>query len=182
MEVQRRAIQYLLLSNLSEPFLLARVRWPDVFQAISPVRPDWQDDPGLFDLPYSPASTSITRAEAAQLATQWGAELPSEDVVQAPGPSLIRRMPSDWTNLSTAERRAWSIELDKAPRLAAGVLDSASSPNVSAELAIAAPPVAPAPPTPAVPPVPPTSTTPSRRRGQPDAEALETIHALADSA
>ena len=110
---RRRRVAYLVLPNATEPFLLARVRWPDVFQAISPVRPYWQDDPGLFDLPYSPTSTTVSHEEAAKIATEWGARLPSEEEDQASGPSLIRRMPSDWTNLSMAEKRAWSIVVGK---------------------------------------------------------------------
>jgi hypothetical protein len=105
----RRRVAYLVLASAGEPFLLARVRWPDVYQAISPVRPDWQDDPGLFDLPYSEASTAVTYDEAGKIAAEWGARLPSEEEDQASGPSLIRRMPSDWSNLSMAEKRAWSI-------------------------------------------------------------------------
>jgi hypothetical protein len=107
---QQREIQYLVLPNAAEPFLLARVRWPDVYQAISPVRRDWQNDPGLFDLPYAPNSTAITPEAAARLATEWGAELPSEDEAQSSGLSLIRRLPSDWSSLSTSERRAWAID------------------------------------------------------------------------
>jgi hypothetical protein len=112
----RRPVAYLVLPNVVEPFLLARVRWPDVFQAISPVRPDWQDDPGLFDLPYSPAGFTVSRDEATRLAELWGARLPSEEEDQVSGPSLIRRMPSDWANLSMAEKRAWSIVVRKTRR------------------------------------------------------------------
>jgi hypothetical protein len=108
-----RPIAYLVLPNAEAPFLLARVRWPDVYQAISAVRTDWQDDPGLFDLPYSPASVHISYEQAAEIAEEWGADLPSEDAEQEFGPSLIRRMPSEWSSLSTAERRAWSIEIGK---------------------------------------------------------------------
>ena len=57
-------VQYLVLPDVSNPWLLARVRWPDVFQAISPARRDWQTDPGLFDLPYDPSSAAVTLDEA----------------------------------------------------------------------------------------------------------------------
>ena len=113
-----KPIAYLVLPNAEAPFLLARVRWPDVYQAISAVRTDWQDDPGLFDLPYSPASAHISYEQATEIAEEWGAVLPSEDAEQEFGPSLIRRMPSDWASLSTAERRAWSIEIEKPARRA----------------------------------------------------------------
>jgi hypothetical protein len=105
-------VQYMVLPDATNPFLLARVRWPDVFQAISPVRPDWQDDPGLFDLPYDPCATFVTLERATAIAAEWGAEL-SYDAAARPRPSLIRRMPADWSNLSRAEKRAWSIEFMK---------------------------------------------------------------------
>jgi hypothetical protein len=116
---QERKIQYLVLPNAAEPFLLARVRWPDVYQAISPVRRDWQDDPGLFDLPYAPNGTAIAPEAAARLAAEWGVELPSEEETQSSGLSLIRRLPSDWSSLSTSERRAWAIDDRPAARVVA---------------------------------------------------------------
>ncbi len=103
-------IQYLVLPDATSPYLLARVRWPDVFQAISPVRPDWQDDPGLFDLPYDPSSTRVTSDEAAVIAADWGAQLPQDATGQSAKVALMRRMPANWSDLSRAERRAWSIE------------------------------------------------------------------------
>ena len=112
-----RPVQYLVLPNVDNAFLLARVRWPDIYQAISPVRADWQDDPGLFDLPYSPGSMHISYEQACEIAAEWGTEIPSEEAdQQQPAPTLIRRMPADWTSLSTAERRAWSIEIEKSAR------------------------------------------------------------------
>ena len=108
--VVEREVQYLVLKSQTDPFMLARVRWPDICQAVSPVRRDWQDDPGLFDLPYESSSTRITHDEAQQLAAEWGADLPAEDDAQQSGSSLIRRLPSEWSRLSTAERRAWAID------------------------------------------------------------------------
>ena len=103
-------VQYYVLSDPANPTLLARVRWPDVYEAISPVRPDWQTDPGLFDLPYDRSSTEVTPEVAAALAEDWGAPMPADDERSTGGPTLIRRMPADWSNLSPAEKRAWSIE------------------------------------------------------------------------
>jgi hypothetical protein len=113
-----KPVSYVVLPNAEAPFLLARVRWPDVYQAISAVRTDWQEDPGLFDLPYAPASVHITYEAAVEIADSWGARIPDEDGSPLTGPSLIRRMPSDWSSLSTAERRAWSIEIEKPARQA----------------------------------------------------------------
>jgi hypothetical protein len=117
-------IQYLVLPNAEHPYLLARVRWPDVFQAISAVRPDWQDDPGLFDLPYSPSSTPVTADRAAAIAAEWGAHIPAEASSETPWRALMRRMPADWSNLSRAEKRAWSIE-DARPATAPAITERA---------------------------------------------------------
>ena len=48
--------RYLVLPAGEAPYLLARVRWPDIAHAISPAHPDWLDDPGLFELPYEPSA------------------------------------------------------------------------------------------------------------------------------
>jgi len=107
-EVAPKNIQYLVLPDVQNPWLLARVRWPDVFQAISPARPHWQSDPGLFDLPYDPSGVPVTAQRAEAIAAEWGATLPSE-ADGSVGPSFIRRMPANWSNLSPAEKRAWCI-------------------------------------------------------------------------
>ena len=106
-------VQYLVLPDAANPYLLARVRWPDVFEAISPVRPDWQVDPGLFDLPYDPKSTRVTPERAAAIAAEWGAQMPFDDAAETPKTQLVRRMPANWSDMSRAERRAWSIEPEK---------------------------------------------------------------------
>jgi hypothetical protein len=155
MTAPKREIQYLVLPDPTSPYLLARVRWPDVYQAISPVRPDWQDDPGLFDLPYAPNSTELTFEDAAALASEWGAELPSGEGEQALGLSLIRRLPSDWSALSTAERRAWSI-VDERPVNAARPAKAArqAKPALPAKAARPVPTVRPTRPAKAAQPVP----------------------------
>ncbi|HVA08078.1 MAG TPA: hypothetical protein VNG12_15180, partial [Acidimicrobiales bacterium] len=109
-------VQYLVLPNATNPYFLARVRWPDIHQAISSARPEWQDDPGLFDLPYNASSTRVTADQAAAIAADWGAHLPSEDTPHVAEFSLIRRMPADWSNLSPAEKRAWNLEFVRTRR------------------------------------------------------------------
>jgi hypothetical protein len=109
----RGEVQYLVLPDATNPYLLARVRWPDVYQAISPVRPDWQDDPGLFDLPYDPSSTCVSFAEAALIAADWGAQLSPDETVGTARVELMRRMPANWSDLSPAEQDAWSIVYTK---------------------------------------------------------------------
>jgi hypothetical protein len=109
-EVAAGEVQYLVLPDVQNPWLLARVRWPDVFQAISPARPDWQADPGLFDLPYDPSGVRVTRAQAEVIAGEWGSSLPGDDQGGSSGGSFIRRMPANWSHLTPAERRAWSVQ------------------------------------------------------------------------
>jgi hypothetical protein len=101
-------VRYLLLADRGVPYLLARVRWPDVAQAISAGSPDWLDDPGLFDLSYSTSAVSVSFSQAASVAAGWGTQLRMEAAAGAA--SFIRRMPANWSDLSPAERRAWDIE------------------------------------------------------------------------
>ena len=101
-------LTYLVLADRAAPYLLARVRWPDVAQAITVGSPDWLDDPGLFDLPYEPRAIRLSFAQAASVAAGWGRQLRAEPVEGAP--SFVRRMPANWSNLSPAERRTWGLE------------------------------------------------------------------------
>jgi len=103
-------VQYVVLGDVAQPYLLARVRWPDVCQAISAGRPAWQDDPGLFDLPYDPSSAAVTAEQAVTVAGGWGVRLNPDEPVVPSVSALIRRMPADWSNLSPAEKRAWGLE------------------------------------------------------------------------
>jgi hypothetical protein len=103
-------VKYFVLGGASSPYLLARVRWPDVAQAISAGCRNWLDDLGLFDLPYEPTSTELAYAEAAAIASEWGTSLPSEQTAIECARPLIRRMPADWSGLAPAEKRAWALE------------------------------------------------------------------------
>ncbi|HEY7947531.1 MAG TPA: hypothetical protein VID75_07640 [Acidimicrobiales bacterium] len=103
-------VQYIVVPDSTNPFLLARVRWPDVAQAITAGCPDWLEDPGLFDLPQDPSSVAVTFDRAAAIAGSWGVNLDSEGTFLSSGPSLIRRMPADWSNLVPAEIHAWSLD------------------------------------------------------------------------
>ena len=99
---------YLVLTDRAAPYLLARVRWPDVAQAITVGSPDWLDDPGLFDLPYHPSAVKVSFAQAASVALGWGRQLSAEAAEDVP--SFIRRMPVNWSDLSPVERRAYGLE------------------------------------------------------------------------
>jgi len=99
---------YLVLADRAVPYLLARVRWPDIAQAITAGKPDWLDDPGLFDLPYDASAVRVSFAQAASVAASWGVQLAAE--ITDGASSFIRRMPANWSDLSPAERRAFGIE------------------------------------------------------------------------
>ena len=101
-------VQYLVLADRAVPYLLARVRWPDVAQAIAAGSADWLDDPGLFDLPYDPGAVTVSYSQAASVAAGWGREL-HEGAAEGAA-SFMRRMPANWSDLSAAERRAWDLE------------------------------------------------------------------------
>src|ERR1039457_3039840 len=101
-------LTYLVLADRAVPYLLARVRWPDVAQAITVGSPDWLDDPGLFDLPYHPSAVKVSFAQAASVAAACGRHLRAEAAEGVP--SFIRRMPANWSDLSPVERRAYGLE------------------------------------------------------------------------
>jgi hypothetical protein len=101
-------VSYLLLADRAVPYLLARVRWPDVAQAISAASPDWIEDAGLFDLPYDTGAVRVSFPQAAAVAEGWGQRLQTE--VGQNGPSYVRRMPANWSDLSPSEQRTWGIE------------------------------------------------------------------------
>ncbi len=100
--------RYLVLADYGVPYLLARVRWPDIAQAISAASGNWIEDAGLFDLPYDPNAVTVSFPQAAAVAVGWGTQL------HADGPedvrSYIRRMPANWSDLSPSERSTWGIE------------------------------------------------------------------------
>ncbi len=102
-------VQYLILGASAEPYLLARVRWPDVAQAISEDCPGWLDDPGLFDLPYDPAGQRISSRRAAEIAAEWGAQLPHGPSAELSQPR-IRRVPPSWSDMVPVEKWSWSLE------------------------------------------------------------------------
>ena len=80
-------IAYLVLTERAAPYLLARVRWPDVAQAITVGNPDWLDDPGLFDLPYEPSAVPVSFAQATSVAAGWGRQLRAEAAEGVPSSS-----------------------------------------------------------------------------------------------
>ena len=101
-------MNYLVLADRAVPYLLARVRWPDVAQAISAASPGWLDDQGLFDLPYDPSAVLVSFPQAASVAAGWGTQLDTEAAEGVP--SYLRRMPANWSDLTPSERRTWGIE------------------------------------------------------------------------
>jgi hypothetical protein len=103
-----REVTHLVLTDGAVPYLLARVRWPDVAQATTVGNRGWLDDPGLFDLPYNKDAVPVSFGQAASVAAGWGMQLTAKPAAGAS--SFIRRMPANWSDLSPAERRALGIE------------------------------------------------------------------------
>ena len=127
---------YFVLADRAVPYLLARVHWPDVAQAISAGTPDWLDDHGLFDLPYDPGAVPLSFPQAASVAASWGKQLhpgAAEGV-----PSYIRRMPANWSDLSPSERRAWGIDFVGTRRASARRLRGPRRPEAKAAVPSAA--------------------------------------------
>ena len=52
----------------------------------------------------------MTFTRAADIASNLGASLPSEETAIECARPLIRRMPAEWSGLTPAEERAWSLE------------------------------------------------------------------------
>jgi len=127
---------YFVLADRAVPYLLARVHWPDVAQAISAGTPDWLDDHGLFDLPYDPGAVPLSFPQAASVAASWGRQL-HPDAAQG-APSYIRRMPANWSDLSPSERRAWGIDFVGIRRASARRLRAVRGPEVKAAVPSAA--------------------------------------------
>ena len=111
------AVRYLVLADRAAPYLLARVRWPDIAQAITAGSPDWLEDPGLFDLPYDPGAVMVSFSQAASVAAGWGTQLSAGAAGGVP--SFIRRMPANWSDLSHAERSAHGIGIVGRQRVSA---------------------------------------------------------------
>jgi PilZ domain len=105
---QTGEVRYLVLADRAVPYLLARVRWPDVAQAISARSPGWLEDRGLFDLPYDSSAITVSFHQAASVAAGWGTQL-QPGAVDGVLP-YMRRMPANWSDLSPSERHAWGIE------------------------------------------------------------------------
>ena len=100
--------QYLVLGDSAHPYLLARVRWPDVAQAISEDRPGWLDDPGLFDLPYDPAGERVSRGGRRRSPPSGAPNSPSSGYrVLRP---TARQIPATWSDMVPVEKRSWSLE------------------------------------------------------------------------
>jgi hypothetical protein len=128
-------IRYLVLLDRAAPYILARVRWPDVAQAITAGNPDWLDDIGLFDLPYDPSAVTVSFVQAASVAAGWGRQLHAEPARGVP--SFIRRMPANWSDLAPVERQA--LGLDSARRRRASARSLRRLRSTRAKIAAAVP-------------------------------------------
>jgi PilZ domain len=101
-----REMSYLVLTDRAVPYLLARLRWPDVAQAMTVSSPRWLEDPGLFDLHYDCSAVNVSFSQAASVAAGWGAQLRPEPAAEGP---VIRRMSSSLHVKSRRNGHARSI-------------------------------------------------------------------------
>jgi hypothetical protein len=100
-----REMSYLVLTDRAVPYLLARLRWPDVAQAMTVSSPQWLEDPGLFDLHYDSGAVNLSFSQAASVAAGWGTQLRAG---AAEGP-INRRMSSSLLEKSRGNGHAWSV-------------------------------------------------------------------------
>lgn len=103
-----REMSYLVLTDRAVPYLLARLRWPDVAQAMTVSNPHWLEDPGLFDLHYDSSAVNVSFSQAASVASGWGMEL--RPGAAADGP-IVKRRSSSLLEKSRRNGHAWSIAL-----------------------------------------------------------------------
>jgi PilZ domain len=97
-----REMSYLVLTDRAVPYLLARLRWPDVAQAMTVSSPRWLEDPGLFDLHYDCSAVNVSFAQAASVAAGWGMQLSPESAAE-------RRMSPSLHEKSRGNGHAWGI-------------------------------------------------------------------------
>jgi PilZ domain len=101
-----REMSYLVLTDRAVPYLLARLRWPDVAQAMTVSSPRWLEDPSLFDLHYDCGAVNVSFPQAASVAASWGAQLRPEAGAEGP---IMRRMSPSLLEKSRGNGHAWSL-------------------------------------------------------------------------
>jgi hypothetical protein len=101
-----REMSYLVLTDRAVPYLLARLRWPDVAQAMTVSSPHWLENPGLFDLHYDSSAVNVSFSQAASVAAGWGTQLRAGAAADGP---VMRRMSSSLHEKSRRNEHAWSI-------------------------------------------------------------------------
>lgn len=71
-------ITYIVEPSFDNPVLLARLRFPDLSEAISKANTTWKHSPALMDLMHGSDGEVVTEAEARKIAASWGALLDSK--------------------------------------------------------------------------------------------------------
>lgn len=61
------------------PYVLARLRWPDLAECISPKYPEWRTHRRMFYMLYDSSGEIVSEEYARKLADQWGAVWPESD-------------------------------------------------------------------------------------------------------
>lgn len=83
------------------PYLLARLRWPDIAEAVSPHDRLWTTNWHLFNMLYESTGEWVGEDYARELALSWGASFDAVRAVLAKPPKAPNQMTPD-------ELRTWA--------------------------------------------------------------------------
>lgn len=76
------------------PYVLARLRWPDLAETISPHNPEWTTQRSAFAMLYDSSGELVSEEVARKLADRWGATWPESDepcaTTEIPNPPFER--------------------------------------------------------------------------------------------
>ena len=70
-------VKYFTEASPDMPWLLARVRWPDIAQVVTKADPVWRDDKDALRYLWDSDGAITTPDEAARIAHAWGVTLPA---------------------------------------------------------------------------------------------------------
>jgi len=76
------------------PYILARLRWPDLAESISPHNPEWTTQRSMFYMLYDSSGEWVSEEYAREFAESWGATWPQSDepcaTTEIPSPPFQR--------------------------------------------------------------------------------------------
>ena len=71
-------VKYAVERAAGVPYMLVRLRWPDIAESINPHDVTWKPDYALFDKLYNSDGELISAGDALRLAQSWGGTLPDD--------------------------------------------------------------------------------------------------------